>query len=48
MPLVKDIDEMPGDVSGIVYVTNNNWRHDIAKEMQHAGYTIDGPKLLKA
>lgn len=40
VPLVKNIAEMPGDMSGIVYVSDNRWKHDIAKEMQHAGYIM--------
>lgn len=34
--------EVPGDISGIVYISfKDNWKIDIAKELRNAGYAID-------
>lgn len=46
VPLVVGNVEMPGDVSGIVYVADTNWQIDIAKEMKLAGYEIDFNRLI--
>lgn len=45
-PLVEGIIELPNDISGIVYINDNDWQVDIAKEMKAAGYDIDFNKLL--
>ncbi|MGE8681525.1 MAG: TIR domain-containing protein [Achromobacter marplatensis] len=47
VPLVVGDLEMPGDVSGIVYVADTNWQIDVAKEMKQAGYSIDFNKLMQ-
>ncbi|MGI2068620.1 TIR domain-containing protein [Shewanella baltica] len=46
VPLVDGDIELPNDISGIVYVSEN-WEMKIAQEMQEAGYDIDFNKLLK-
>jgi predicted nucleotide-binding protein len=46
VPLVEGDIELPNDISGIVYVSEN-WEMKIAQEMQEAGYDIDFNKLLK-
>lgn len=45
-PLVEDSIELPNDISGIVYISDNDWQIDIAKEMKSAGYHIDFNKLI--
>lgn len=46
VPLVEAGVELPGDISGIVYISDKEWQVDIAKEMKAAGYSIDFNKLL--
>ncbi len=46
VPLVSGKVELPGDVSGVVYVDDTNWQMEIAKEMRGAGYVIDFNKIL--
>jgi|GEM_PF-1097348 len=48
--LVKGHVEKPSDISGIVYIdmdARKAWHKDVAKEMEAAGYEIDGRKLLR-
>lgn len=45
-PLVEGAIELPNDISGIVYINDNDWQIDIAKEMKDAGYEIDFNKLI--
>ena len=45
-PLVEGAIELPNDISGIVYIGDEDWQLDIAKEMKAAGYEIDFNKLL--
>lgn len=45
-PLVEGAIELPNDISGIVYINDNDWQLDIAKEMKAAGYNIDFNKLV--
>ena len=40
--------EVPGDLSGVVYVNKNDgnsWKYEIAKEMKAVGYEIDMNKI---
>ena len=46
IPLVTGDIELPNDISGMVYLTDNDWQVDIAKEMKNAGYDIDFNKIL--
>ncbi|MCI2964479.1 nucleotide-binding protein [Shewanella sp. N2AIL] len=46
VPLVEGDIELPNDISGIVYVSEN-WEMKIAQEMLEAGYDVDFNKLLK-
>ncbi|EGR3416427.1 TPA: nucleotide-binding protein [Vibrio parahaemolyticus] len=46
-PLVKGNIELPNDISGVVYVSNENWQVDLAKELSSAGYNVDFNKLFK-
>lgn len=32
--------ETPNDISGVVYIPQNNWKHDLDKEIQELGYTF--------
>ena len=46
--LVKDEVEVPGDISGVVYISldpNDGWKLKLIKELQAAGYEIDAKKL---
>jgi predicted nucleotide-binding protein len=40
--------EIPSDLSGVVYVEydSGQWRHNVAKELQSAGYVVDRNKIL--
>ncbi len=38
--------EMPNDISGIIYIKQNDWKMDIAKELKHAGFNIDLNKVI--
>lgn len=47
--LVKGGVETPNDISGVVYVDLDDrgaWKMDVAKELQHAGYSIDLSRAL--
>jgi predicted nucleotide-binding protein len=46
VPLVGRQIELPSDISGVVYVSNSNWKLDVAKEMSAAGYNIEFAKLV--
>ncbi len=46
IPLVAGNVELPNDISGMVYISDKDWKVDIAKEMKDAGYEIDFNKLL--
>ena len=50
VPFVKnDADEnieIPGDLSGMVYTTKDNWEFEMLKELNAAGMKIDMNKLL--
>jgi predicted nucleotide-binding protein len=45
-PLVDGAIELPNDISGIVYISDKDWKLDIAREMKAAGYDIDLNKLV--
>ena len=46
--VVKGNVEKPNDISGVVYVQmENDWKLDIAKELQNSGYNVDFNRLLK-
>lgn len=47
VPLVSGKVELPNDISGIVYISDQDWQIDIAKEMSAVGYEIDFNKLFK-
>ncbi|WP_228156160.1 TIR domain-containing protein [Acinetobacter pittii] len=41
-PLVTDHNvELPGDISGMVYLSNDGWEFQLAKEIKSLGYNID-------
>jgi predicted nucleotide-binding protein len=44
-PLVASNIELPGDISGVVYVSDANWQLKIAQEMKAVGYEIDFGKI---
>lgn len=45
-PLVTDHNvELPGDISGMVYLSDNGWEFQLAKEIKALGYEIDLNKL---
>lgn len=46
VPLVSGRVELPSDISGIVYISDEGWQVSIAKEMKAAGYAIDFNSLL--
>lgn len=46
VPLVSGRLELPGDINGVVYVSDSDWQIDIAKEMKIAGYPIDFNRLI--
>jgi predicted nucleotide-binding protein len=46
--LVSDSLELPNDISGVVYVSNDKWEMDIANEMSTVGYDVDFNKLYKS
>lgn len=48
VPLVNGSVELPGDLSGVVYVGDANWEIDIAKEMKSVGYKIDLNTLVES
>lgn len=38
--------EIPGDLSGMVYTTKDNWEFEMLKELNAAGMKVDMNKLL--
>lgn len=41
-PLVTDhMVELPGDISGMVYLSDNSWEFQLAKEIKALGYEVD-------
>ena len=46
VPLVSGDVELPNDISGMVYISDDQWQVDIAKEMKASGYTIDFNSIL--
>lgn len=46
-PLVTDNTvELPGDISGMVYLSDTNWELKLAKEIRELGYQIDMNKVV--
>ncbi|KQV38867.1 hypothetical protein ASC93_20065 [Massilia sp. Root335] len=45
VPLVNGDIELPGDISGMVYVTDANWEITVAREMKSVGLDVDFNKL---
>mgnify|MGYP002385129716 FL=1 len=46
-PLVKDKNvELPGDISGMVYLSDASWELQLAKEIRELGYEIDMNKVV--
>ncbi|MCH7317928.1 nucleotide-binding protein [Acinetobacter sp. ANC 5659] len=46
-PLVMDHSvELPGDISGMVYLSDNGWEIQLAKEIRILGYDIDFNKVI--
>lgn len=46
-PLVTDHSlELPGDISGMVYMSDNGWEIQLAKEIKALGYVVDFNKLF--
>lgn len=41
MPIVDGNVELPGDISGVVYISDSAWQLTVAKELKSAGYDID-------
>lgn len=46
IPLVSGDVELPNDISGMVYISDEQWQVDVAKEMKAAGYEIDFNAIL--
>ena len=46
IPLVSGEVELPNDISGVIYIGNEQWQVDVAKEMKAAGYSIDLNTIL--
>ena len=46
MSLVSGDIELPSDISGIVYISDEDWQISIAKEMKAAGYAINPNAIL--
>lgn len=47
IPLVVDHNiELPGDISGMVYMSDNGWEIQLAKEIKSFGYEVDFNKLF--
>jgi len=44
--VVKGSLELPNDISGVVYISEDNWQLDLAKEMKESGCSIDFNKLF--
>ncbi|MCH7314645.1 nucleotide-binding protein [Acinetobacter sp. ANC 3882] len=46
-PLVTDHSvELPGDINGMVYLSDTNWELQLAKEIRELGYEIDMNKVI--
>ena len=43
--IADDDNEIPGDLSGIVYTSRNDWQLRLCKDLKAMGYTIDQNKL---
>lgn len=41
MPIVDGNVELPGDINGVVYISDSAWQLTVAKELKSAGYEID-------
>ena len=41
MPIVDGNVELPGDISGVVYISDSAWQLTVAKELKSVGYEID-------
>lgn len=37
--------EVPSDISGVLYLSETNWKLELAKEMKAVGYNIDNNKI---
>ncbi len=47
-PLVTDHSvELPGDIGGLVYLSDRNWEIDLAREIKSLGYEVDLNSLFK-
>ena len=46
IPLVSGDVELTNDISGMVYISDEQWQVDVAKEMKAAGYEIDFNAIL--
>ena len=49
--LVEDGVEIPGDLSGVIYITKDpagNWKAEILKELQASGISYDKEKVIDA
>ena len=46
MPIVKDKIELPNDISGVVYISDDDWQVSLVKEMKAVGYDIDFNKVI--
>lgn len=44
--IVEENVEIPGDLSGMVYTTKDNWEFEMLKELNAAGMKIDMNKLF--
>lgn len=44
--IVDENIEIPGDLSGMVYTTKDNWEFEMLRELNAAGMKIDMNKLL--
>ena len=44
--IMDDDVEIPGDLSGMVYTSKDNWEFEMLKELNAAGIKIDMNKLL--
>lgn len=44
--IVQSEIELPGDIGGLVYTLNQNWKLEIAKDLKAAGYDIDLNKVV--
>ncbi|MFT6212922.1 MAG: putative nucleotide-binding protein [Alphaproteobacteria bacterium] len=39
--------EIPNDISGVVYLSSENWKHTLVKELKNAGLSIDANKIYE-